>query len=750
MAAPLAHSHLRVNCPSSNGILRSYQVHCRPLHVRKVLNASYSRTVPSPSQVSDIPRQPSNFVYQVDILQPPSQLALVCRLLQVSAAGLQFGAILVANDLNRVLMGAKGGKEASARSLQKLLTRLGPTFVKLAQTLSMRPDLVGDIYSKALTKLQDNVKAFPNDAAFAILEEELGRPAGEVFEFLSPDPVASASIGQVYRGVLRPEYGSANVAVKIQRPGASESIALDIFLLRRLLGIVQRAAGITRNLGVLADEIGVALRGECDFRNEVANSEVFQKAHAALGFITTPPAIPELCSRRLLISQWIDGRSPTQLLSTQGSGASDVLSMVRMGIQCSLVQLLVTGCMHGDPHSGNLLLTQDGRLCYLDFGLIVRVSSEHRQAMMAALVHLGLGEWSRLVDDLDKLELLKEGTDKKMLAEELEVEFAAVLAKGASPSSSTSSASDSKNTSNTTSAALAKQLPLLSLQTSSLSFGILASVLFRVAYKFRFLLPSYFPLIVRAVASLEGVALAVDPNFKLVAAGMPVVLNQLLSDRRPAAQELLRELLLAPGGALRTDETTRQILQVWLSAAKQEARAEVIIAKGGNVDLKHDPAVAAAAEVSASAAAVDMTSLLLDRKNVPLRKTLMMSNPAATVSEMSEEMRGELLKVLSEALTSGEVTAAASGLLKKSPAARAQRKRLWMLFKASVPKVLNSPPKSILQLVTFTVTIFITVTAALFRKWIAKFVAMWGKWFGGGKSKSSSGNDGDMPQTQSA
>jgi aarF domain-containing kinase len=644
-------------------------------------------------------------------------------------------------------MGAKGGKEASAQSLQNLLTRLGPTFVKLAQTLSMRPDLVGDVYSIALTKLQDNVKPFPNDAAFAILEEELGRPAGEVFEFLSPDPVASASIGQVYRGILRPEFGGADVAVKIQRPGASESISLDIFLLRRLLGIVQRAAGITRDLGVLADEIGVALRGECDFRNEVANSEVFQKAHAPLGFITTPPAIPELCSRRLLISQWIDGRNPTQLLSTQGSGASDVLSMVRMGIQCSLVQLLVTGCMHGDPHSGNLLLTQDGRLCYLDFGLIVRVSSEHRQAMMAALVHLGLGEWSRLVDNLDKLELLKEGTDKEMLAKELEMEFTAVLAEGAS--SSTSSDSSSKNTSNSTSAALAKQLPLLSLQTTSLSFSILASVLFRVAYKFRFLLPSYFPLVVRAVASLEGVALAVDPNFKLVAAGMPVVLNQLLSDRRPAAQELLRELLLAPGGALRTDETTRQILQVWLSAAKQEARAEIIIAKGNSVDLEHDPAVAAAAEMSASAAAVDMTSLLLDRKNVPLRKTLMMSNPAATVAEMSAEMRGELLKVLSEALTSEQVTAAASGLLKKSPAARAQRKRLWILFKASVPKVLNSPPKSILQLITFTMTVFITVTAALFRKWIAKFIAMWGEWFGGAKRKSRT-NDGDKPQTQSA
>lgn len=307
----------------------------------------------------------------------------------------------------------------------------------------------------------------------------------------------------------------------------------------------------------------------------------------------------------------------------------------------------------------------------------------------------------RLVEDLDGLDLLKEGTDKEGLAQELEKEFSAVLSAGSSGQDEAS--------------VLSNQLPLLSLQTSSLSFSTLAGVLFRVAYKFRFLLPSYFPLVVRAVASLEGVALTVDPNFKLIAAGMPVVLNQLLSDRRPAAQELLHELLLAPGGSLRTDEATRQILQVWLSAAKQAARAEAISQGTPNAE-------AVRVEVNATAAAVDMTSLLLDRKNVPLRRTLIMSNPAATVAEMPVEMREQLLKVLTEALSSGEATAAASTLLNSSPTARAQRKRLWILFRASVPKVLNSPPRSILELVKFTMTIVIAVTFALFRKWFRRFV----------------------------
>ena len=188
-------------------------------------------------------------------------------------------------------------------------------------------------------------------------------------------------------------------------------------------------------------------------------------------------------------------------------------------------------CFSVDPHSGNLLLTKNGQLCYLDFGLLINIPPKERQAMMAALVHLGLGEWSRLVDDLEELELLKPRTDKSLLAEDLEREFLAVMQSG------------DKEESNSISDTL-QQLPLLTLQTTKLNFSTLIGVLFKLAFKYKFLLPSFFPLVVRSVSSLEGVALAVDPDFKLVAAGIPVVLNQLLSDRRETSQNLLQELLL--------------------------------------------------------------------------------------------------------------------------------------------------------------------------------------------------------------
>lgn len=329
--------------------------------------------------------------------------------------------------------------------------------------------------------------------------------------------------------------------------------------------------------------------------------------------------------------------------------------------------------------------------------------------MMAALVHLGLGEWSRLVDDLEELELLKPGTDKCLLAEDLEREFLAVMQLG------------DKEESNSTSDTL-HQLPLLTLQTTKLNFSTLIGVLFKLAFKYKFLLPSFFPLVVRSVSSLEGVALAVDPDFKLVAAGMPVVLNQLLSDRRETSQNLLQELLLMPGDALRADDTTAQILQVWLSAAEQAGRSKPLREK--NSKNQSQP------EVSASAA-MDLKDILLDRRNVPLRRTIIMSNPASTVAQMSPETRSHLLGILSQVFSSDEAGELASGMLRSTPAARAQRKRLFMLFKATIPKVAKSPIKNILELLKFTLALIYAFLLGAYKRLQKKIVS----WFNDDKKK---------------
>jgi hypothetical protein len=209
----------------------------------------------------------------------------------------------------------------------------------------------------------------------------------------------------------------------------------------------------------------------------------------------------------------------------------------------------------------------------------------------------------------------------------------------------------------------------------------------------RFLLPPYFPLVIRSVASLEGIALSVDPDFKLISAGMPIVLNQLLRDRRPAAEALLRELLLAPGGALRSDATSQQILQVWVAATAAEQR-------------QAREAAAAAAEADATST-LDLTGLLLDRRNAPLRRVLLDVNPAATVAAMPADLRRQL-----KAAVVGLATGGGLRVFGRGRGGWVQRKRLLLLFKVSLGKVAASPWRSVLQLISFTVAVAVAVLAA--------------------------------------
>lgn len=275
------------------------------------------------------------------------------RAVEISIAALYFIAFYLWEQVASSISGVDFDKNKVASQLQDIVTRLGPTFVKLAQTASMRPDLVGDSYAKSLAKLQDSVKPFDNERAFDILESELGKPIPEIFSMLSKGPIASASMGQVYKGTLVDSMGGIDVAVKIRRPGAYEKIKTDIGLLRNTIGIVQKLAGITRDLRILVDDVGEGLLGECDFNNEVKNSKAFLNAHKSLTFITIPTPVEELCTDKVLVSQWVDGTSPVQLIENAEEGSQDqreILNLVRMGIQCSLSQLLVTGCMHGGMH----------------------------------------------------------------------------------------------------------------------------------------------------------------------------------------------------------------------------------------------------------------------------------------------------------------------------------------------------------------------------------------------------------------
>ncbi|KAF8067342.1 aarF domain-containing protein kinase [Scenedesmus sp. PABB004] len=493
----------------------------------------------------EAPRRPA--------LEPPpcydraAARALVARQPARAAARVLELAVAAARLAALPLRHERGGA-AYAAAARGTVAALGPTWVKVAQTLSMRPDVIGEPLAAALAGLQEGAPPFDSAAAFAIVTRELGAPPEALFAELSPRPVASASLCQVHAGVLASD--GRRVAVKVQRPGVWASVLLDLGLLAAALGTLRRVARVRQDITLWADALGAGLAAELDFEHEARNLERFASAHAHLGFVTTPAVVWRCTGTRVLTTTWIDGETPGQLLRRAraergGAGAAGpggggarpaaaaLLDLVAMGLDASLCQLLVTGVLHADPHAGNFMLTRHtGQLAYLDFGLLVDVPPHASLAMTAALLHLGLGDWRRLADDLGDMGLLKAATDRDALAADLRRRFEQLPA-GAPGRGGPGDA------------------PPPSLLAPRLgSYGEFARVIASLSVAYRFELPPYYTLIIRSLSTLEGFALAADPGAaqRLVGAAVRAVARQLLADARPGAQRLLSQVLAAPGG----------------------------------------------------------------------------------------------------------------------------------------------------------------------------------------------------------
>lgn len=483
----------------------------------------------------------------------------VLRLLQVAR---RLTSLYVSQAVRRNMgtVSSAAQDELEARELCSALSSLGPTFVKLGQTLATREDLIGRRYSRALSNLQMSAPPFDDAEALRVIEAELRGDPRTLFREFREQHIAAASLGQVYRGKLH-ETGEA-AAVKVQRPDMLGSIALDVYLLRKALGLVRRVAKINADIRNIADEVGKGLFAELDYRVEAEQARVFAEAHSHLPYIQAVQVVPELSTSRVLTTRWVDGASPTDLLAACERAApgseeqhqlrARLVAMVNMGVECSLSQLLETGIMHADPHPGNLIVMRDGRLAYLDFGLLTFVPPQSSQAMMACLVHVALGEWRSMADDLDRMGMLKERTDKDDLARSLAEEVSAVWPLAGSFGADSFLPDGSAKAGGALADRIASGAvnPELGLG-QGLSFGKLAKAIIKLAIKYRFHLPPYYTLIVRSLCTLEGLALRVDPSFSIVNAAIPILLRRMLTDPRKSSVALLRELLLDDGNRLR-------------------------------------------------------------------------------------------------------------------------------------------------------------------------------------------------------
>ena len=393
-----------------------------------------------------------------------------------------------------------------AREAANLLADLGPAFIKAGQALSTRPDIIPPLRLEELAGLQDQLPGFDSGLAMACIEEDLGAPISAIYAELEREPISAASLGQVHRGVL---LSGEKVAVKVQRPGLREQITLDLYIVRNIAAWLNTNIGLIRSdLVALIDELGKRVFEEMDYCNEATNAETFAELHAHNPRIAVPRIFRDATARRVLTMEWIDGVKLTNLEAVRELGI-DPDDMVTVGVNCSLQQLLEHGFFHADPHPGNLLALADGRLAYLDFGMMSEVSRESRTGLIQAVVHLVNRNFGKLSNDFVSLGFLAEDVNLEPIVPAFEQVFGQALEMG----------------------------------VSRMDFKAVTDDLSGVMYRFPFRVPPYYALIIRSLVTLEGIALSVDPDFKILGAAYPYFARRLMEDPDPQLRNSLKEML---------------------------------------------------------------------------------------------------------------------------------------------------------------------------------------------------------------
>lgn len=394
--------------------------------------------------------------------------------------------------------------------LREIITRLGPAFIKVGQALSTRPDLVPPVYLEELARLQDQLPPFDNALAYQFIQEELGAHPDDIYAELTESPIAAASLGQVYKGRLKT---GEQVAVKVQRPGLAENIALDMYILRQMaIFAMKRVKRIRSDLVGIMDEFATRIFEEMDYTQEGRNAERFAQLYGNLPEIYVPCIYWQYTGRRVLTMEWINGTKLTQPEAIRAQGI-DATHLIDVGVQCSLRQLLESGFFHADPHPGNLLATPDGKLAYLDFGMMSEVKPYQRYGLIEAVVHMVNRDFEGLANDYVKLEFLTPDTDLTPIIPALATVFNYAL--GAS--------------------------------VAELNFKSITDQLSEVMYEYPFRVPAYYALIIRSLVTLEGIAINVDPDFKVLSKAYPYVAKRLLTDPAPELRASLRDLLFKDG-----------------------------------------------------------------------------------------------------------------------------------------------------------------------------------------------------------
>ncbi len=428
---------------------------------------------------------------------------------------------------------------ACARFLARGLVELGPTFIKVGQALSTRPDLLPLPYVKELTRLQDRVPAFDTRIALATIERELGQPVADLFAEFDTVPISAASIGQVYGAVT---FTGDRVVVKVQRPGLPFTLSIDLAILRliargvvALVGLQKRRRGSGRDrLGqrpsgqslawrgalfakdmpyvAIVDQFGRSLFDQTDFVGEGHNADRFRSNFVHFEKVRSPRVYWDYTTRYVITLERIEGVKFNDVAGIEKMGV-DFHDIVHLGVRAFIKQLLEDGFFHADTHPGNILVTEDAEVVYIDWGMTDTLERDEQLKLVDIFLHMMRAQYDLVAEDLVEIEMFPPDVDFGMLVPVLADVYESQLGK----------------------------------HGQIMGMNEILDRIGDVLYRYPFRLPERFSFLMRSVGTMEGVVLETWPTFRFLDVGMPYAAKLLLTVADPRIRTRLVADLVKDG-----------------------------------------------------------------------------------------------------------------------------------------------------------------------------------------------------------
>ena len=378
-------------------------------------------------------------------------------------------------------------KLSRAQRVRMACEELGPTYIKFGQILSTRPDLVPVDFIKELSKLQDNVPSSPFSEVSKIIESELGGPPEDIFDFFEKTPLASASIGQVYRATLKD--GEA-VAVKVQRPGIKKIIEVDLEIMLHLATLMEHhIEEMSLHQPVkIVEEFARTLEKEIDYTIEATNMERIARNFLNDLTIYVPKVFRDTTTESVLTTEFVEGIKVSEIDRLEKAGLDRKLIIAR-GADIILKQIIKHGFFHADPHPGNIFVLPDNVICLLDFGMTGSVDRRTREDFIDLAESVVNRNESRATQVLLKLTYRDEDPDIRLLEKDVADFMGLHLHK-----------------------------PL-----KDIKIGKLLNNLLELAFQHRLRIPPDIFLMLKAFSAIEGVGLMLDPDFDMIQQAAPFI-----------------------------------------------------------------------------------------------------------------------------------------------------------------------------------------------------------------------------------